>query len=219
MGSRRAEVLDVLSHLIDKSLVVAHRHEDQLRYHLLETIRQYARQKLVGSGVDSGIRDKHLGYYVKWAETALPHLNGAEKMAWLDRFESEHDNLRASLGWSRVSIDGQEEGLRLANARCLSGFNMATTLRDARGWGLCLRKRESRSDPLIRLKPSFMPARLPSIRAIMGRSAGWLNKVWRFRGNSTLSAGRSLPMRSSSLQKWLPKRVIIPRLQACMKRP
>ena len=115
-GVEAAEVLDVLSHLIDKSLVAARGQGAELRYHLLETIRQYARQKLVGSGLDSETQDKHLGYYVEWAETALPHLNGAEKTVWLVRFESEHDNLRASLGWSQVSMDAQEAGLRLANA-------------------------------------------------------------------------------------------------------
>ena len=115
-GVGAADVLDVLSRLIDKSLVVADKRQAELRYHLLETIRQYAGEKLAGAGAENTTRAIQLGYYVKWAETAMPHLNGAEKMAGLNRFESEHDNIRASLQWSQVSIDGQEEGLRLASA-------------------------------------------------------------------------------------------------------
>jgi len=112
-GVEKSEVLDVLLHLIDKSLVVADRYDDEIRYHLLETIRQYGREKLMEAGEGDAIRDKHLSYYLQWAERARTYLSQMEQAAWLNRFEAEHDNLRAALEWSQVKVNGAEEGLRL----------------------------------------------------------------------------------------------------------
>ena len=111
-----AEVLGVLSRLIDKSLVVADRHDDESRYHFLETIRQYGREKLAEAGEGDAIRDKHLGYYLQWAEKASPYLAGGEQATWLNRFEAEYDNLRAALEWSQIRIDAAVDGLRLTLA-------------------------------------------------------------------------------------------------------
>ncbi len=115
-GVEAAEVLDALSHLIDKSLVVADRHDDEIRYHLLETIRQYGREKLVQAGEGDGIRDKHLSYYLQWAEKAREYLGRPEQFAWINRFEAEHDNIRAALEWSLVRGDGALEVMRLTSA-------------------------------------------------------------------------------------------------------
>jgi non-specific serine/threonine protein kinase len=100
---RPAEVLDLLAHLVDKSLVQADEGGGQTRYRLLETIRQYARDKLVESGEASAARDRHLDYFLQFAETAAPALRHADQLVWLARLDVEHDNLRAALEWSLSS--------------------------------------------------------------------------------------------------------------------
>ncbi len=109
------DILDLLSHLIDKSLVLAEEHDGVMRYRMLETIRQYGREKLLDSGENENVRNRHLNYFLKFAEEAEPKLRGPEQFEWLDRLEIEHDNLRAALDWS-FGEGRVEKGLRLAAA-------------------------------------------------------------------------------------------------------
>jgi Tetratricopeptide repeat/Anaphase-promoting complex subunit 5 len=111
------EVLDTLARLADKSLVVVEERmeEPEGRYHLLETIRQYARDKLYEASEAEQARDCHLDYFVHFAEAAEPKLRGAEQMEWLERLETEHDNMRTALAWSLES-DKRDAALRLAGA-------------------------------------------------------------------------------------------------------
>jgi predicted ATPase/DNA-binding CsgD family transcriptional regulator/transcriptional regulator with XRE-family HTH domain len=116
-GVNAGDVLDLLSRLTDKSLIVVDRPEDGwMRYRLLETIRQYAHEKLGQAGEVTETRNRHLNYFVQWAEKAEPYLDGGEQILWLQRFEMEHDNLRAALEWSQAAPDTGESGLRLAAA-------------------------------------------------------------------------------------------------------
>jgi len=110
------EVLDLLSRLVDKSLVVTEVVEGKSRYYLLETIREYARGRLAASGGDRTARDRHLEYFVTWAEKAAPLLPRAAHADWLGLFDHEHDNVRAALDWSFATSDGAQAGLRLAAA-------------------------------------------------------------------------------------------------------
>ncbi len=110
------EVLDVLAHLVDKSLVVADRKEEGTRYRLLETIRQYALEKLLESGEVDQVRERHCACFVAWAEQAQTHLNGPSQLAWLGKYEAEHDNLRAAVAWCRRDATRAVAGLRLAAA-------------------------------------------------------------------------------------------------------
>ena len=110
-----SSVLDGLTALVDKSLVVVEQTDIAMRYRMLETVRQYAREKLIASGEAEAIRDRHLDFFVTFAEEVEPKLRGTEQFHWLDRLEVEHDNLRAALEWSQ----GQgrlQRGLRLAGA-------------------------------------------------------------------------------------------------------
>jgi predicted ATPase/DNA-binding XRE family transcriptional regulator len=94
------QVLDLLTHLVDKSLVVMDERGKDTRYRMLETIRQYARDKLLESGEGEQVREKHLGYFVQLAETAEQHLTSADQIPWFNRLEAEHDNLRAAAEWA-----------------------------------------------------------------------------------------------------------------------
>jgi predicted ATPase/class 3 adenylate cyclase len=109
--------LETLPHLADKSMVLVEATADsaQGRYRLLESIRQYAREKLLESGESEAIRDRHFGFFLNFAEDAEPKLRGPDQLAWLDRVELEHDNLRAALAWTLESRK-TEGGLRLAGA-------------------------------------------------------------------------------------------------------
>src|ERR671916_378267 len=98
-GLERDEVLDLLSHLVDKSLVIMREESGEARYRLLETVRQYAREKLSESGEAEQASERHAGYYLALAEEAEPELKGAGQVAWLEQLEREHDNLRAAMRW------------------------------------------------------------------------------------------------------------------------
>jgi len=115
--AEEAEVLDALSRLVDKSLVtVARPKRGETRYGLLETIRQYAHERLTESSNLEEARDRHLSYFLQWAEKAESNLTGPAQDEWLDRYEAEHDNLRAALEWCHTDAGKAMSGLRLAAA-------------------------------------------------------------------------------------------------------
>lgn len=95
------EVLDLLSSLVDKSLVQAEEAAGETRYRLLETVRQYALEKLLGEEDSVSTRQAHLAFFLRVAEEAAPHLTGMDQARWFARLDREHDNLRAALDWSR----------------------------------------------------------------------------------------------------------------------
>jgi tetratricopeptide (TPR) repeat protein len=91
----------LLTRLVDKSLVAVDReHIHEPRYYLLETIRQYAREKLVEGGGGEQIRSRHLDYFLKLAERAEPEIYGARQIEWSQKMEDEYENTRAALEWS-----------------------------------------------------------------------------------------------------------------------
>jgi non-specific serine/threonine protein kinase len=109
------EVLDLLDRLVNKSLVQTEEAGGEVRYRLLETVRQYGHERLARAGQLESLRDRHLAHVLALAEEAAPHLEGPEQIRWLDRLEAEHDNLRAAL--TRAREHGvAEAGLRLAAA-------------------------------------------------------------------------------------------------------
>jgi predicted ATPase/class 3 adenylate cyclase/DNA-binding CsgD family transcriptional regulator len=111
----RHQVLDLLTLLIDKSLVVAENDRDRKRYRLMETVRQYALEKLGESGEADHVRDRHRDHY-----TALvADLDKPDPLACggirLEQVETEFDNLRAAFGWSRDHND-VERAVRLVSS-------------------------------------------------------------------------------------------------------
>lgn len=109
--------VDVLLQLVDKSLVVAETRGDTTRYRLLETIRQYAAEKLHESGAAQAIYARHYAFYVKLAEQwTTVVLAGRQAAAWLERLDLELGNLRAAYAWSRGEDDGGLCALRFATA-------------------------------------------------------------------------------------------------------
>jgi predicted ATPase/class 3 adenylate cyclase len=111
------EVLHHLSALVDKSLVQADDTGTVTRYRLLETVRDYATNKLADRPDDESavLRTAHRDHYLALAETAAPHLISYDQLKWLGRLETEQDNFRAALARCLVDPD-PEPGLRLASA-------------------------------------------------------------------------------------------------------
>jgi non-specific serine/threonine protein kinase len=109
-----ANVLDVLGCLVDHSLVVVEEHDGEMRYRMLETVRQYAAEHLARSGESVDVRARHRDWCLALAREAAPELEGRpDQLLWLNRLEMEHDNLRAALTWS-MERDEIEAGLLLA---------------------------------------------------------------------------------------------------------
>src|SRR5215831_4042385 len=93
IATPRDTTLDLLTSLVDKSLVILEEHDGATRYRLLETVKQYALDWMAEGREAEAWRDRHLAYFLILAEEAEPHLIGREEQAWQDRLELEHDNL------------------------------------------------------------------------------------------------------------------------------
>lgn len=98
-------VLDLLTHLVDKSLVVYEEVAAMGHYRMLETVRQYSREKLFDSEEATSIRDRHADYFGELVVKVEPRLGGPELAAMLDLLELEFDNIRAALEWADGSDD------------------------------------------------------------------------------------------------------------------
>jgi predicted ATPase/Tfp pilus assembly protein PilF len=109
------EILDLVTQLTDKSLVVIEEQEGEARYRLLESIREYGDEQLQQAGEGPQVRGQHRDWFLAVAEQAEPELQGPDQAEWLDRLEVEHDNLRAALATAVESGQG-EIGLRLGAA-------------------------------------------------------------------------------------------------------
>jgi len=130
----RSNVLDGLASLVDKSLLQCTEVLDsEPHFTMLETIREYALERLEAIGEADAIRQQHAAYYLALAEAAEPKLHGEEQQIWLRRLETEQANLRAALTWSQTSVSEAALGLRLAGA--LGWFwLMRGYLGEGQGW-------------------------------------------------------------------------------------
>lgn len=120
---KRGDILDLLGRLVDKSLVVVEAATvgGQTRYRFLETIREYALEKMKSAGEETVVRDRHLEYFRKLAEETEPHLYASEQAEWFSRTDAEIDNLRAALDWSVLDDAGAENAARIRNGLQLVG--------------------------------------------------------------------------------------------------
>jgi predicted ATPase len=109
------EVLEEIESLAEKSLLRQEEGPDgESRFVMLETVHEYAREKLEESGEAEGIKRAHAQHFLALAEEAEPELNGPDQLEWLERLEAEHDNMRAALAWA-LEFGETELALRLGN--------------------------------------------------------------------------------------------------------
>lgn len=109
------DVLDLLTSLVDKSLVVHEEPNGISRYRLLETVRQYSRDRLVESGDSAEVRQRHRQCFLSLALDAEQKLTGTDQGEWYRRLELEHENLRAALDWSLLDEESTD-ALRFCGA-------------------------------------------------------------------------------------------------------
>jgi predicted ATPase/class 3 adenylate cyclase/DNA-binding CsgD family transcriptional regulator len=115
------QVLDLLTLLVDKSLVFVDDSGEQARYRLLETVRDYGGTRLAQTEEDAAVHAAHRDHYLAFAEEAEPHLEGPGQSEWIRRVATDYANLRAALTWSRDQDDA-EELLRTAAALAFFWF-------------------------------------------------------------------------------------------------
>ncbi len=123
----RDAVIDLLSDLVDKSLVTVDRSRAETRYGMLETIRQYAEERLVASGEADEVRGRHTRWAATFARAAGRGLYSADDVAWLERLRPEVDNLQVAASWAVATGDSESATSlldvlhRLADAAYLIG--------------------------------------------------------------------------------------------------
>ena len=114
-GIEFPDVLDLLTHLVDKSLVVPDEKVAEPRYQMLETIRQYSREKLVDANEAEQIGDRHLTFFTGQAEWLEPHFYCPDQVRWYARADAELDNFRAALEHS-LSPTRVRDGMRMVKS-------------------------------------------------------------------------------------------------------
>jgi predicted ATPase/class 3 adenylate cyclase len=131
-GASQVAVLEGIDSLVAKSLLrQADGPEGQSRFGMLETIREFAAEQLQSLGELLELRDRHLDYYLAYAEAAEAELRGPRQAAWFDRLECENDNLRAALEWSYAEPDSGAQAIAdsgRAASRLEAGIRLADAL-------------------------------------------------------------------------------------------
>jgi len=112
--SKSSSLSELLSQLVDKSIVLIEEQVSVARYHMLETIRQYGQEKLKISGNEGEIRRRHVDFFIQLAEQAEPELLSGEQKKMLEQLDREYGNLRLAINWSMENDTGR--ALRLATA-------------------------------------------------------------------------------------------------------
>ncbi|HUG13952.1 MAG TPA: BTAD domain-containing putative transcriptional regulator, partial [Thermomicrobiales bacterium] len=122
-SSASPDALGYLEALVDQNLVTQLVQPDgEVRFGMLETIREFGLERLADSGEEEAIRDRHAAWVVRLAEQAEPNLEGTEQARWLARLEQEADNIRAALAWLREQGNA-EPALRLVSVLRLTWFS------------------------------------------------------------------------------------------------
>jgi predicted ATPase/class 3 adenylate cyclase len=145
-----ADVLDLLVRLVDKSLVIADEVEGTTRYRMLETLRQYGKDRLAESTESEAVHQLHFEHFLGLADDAYSG-RVTDAIAWLNRLETERENIRAALDWSATAGDGRD--LELAGA--LPWF-----------WGVRgpFREASERLEEALRRNPEASPGRARGLR-------------------------------------------------------
>ena len=109
-GVERGDLIDLLSHLVDKSLVVVEDHgRGERRYRFLESVRQYGRDRLLEHSRAERVKTRHLGFFFDLVRLGEPELMGPRQASWLKQLHLEHDNLRAALDWCMSPAQAPEQ--------------------------------------------------------------------------------------------------------------
>ena len=175
------DVFDGLAGLVDHSLLRQEEIHGQPRFTMLETIREFAGERLETSGEGPDIRRRHAMMLLTFARQAESHLTGRDRMTWLDRFEDEHDNARAAVSWTMDT--GDTETAMLLGAALWRFWQMRGHLHEAR----------AKLTAIVQ-----MPGGSPGVRALVLEAAGGI-AYWQ----GDLDATRGFYQDSLALQREL----------------
>ena len=120
MEEDKMDVLDILAHLVDKSLVIMDSSTGEARYHMLETTRQYADEKLATSHEVAAVRNLHRDWYLKLGECFKNGSFGPNELFWTRQLDDDLDNLRAALEWSFGAGESSSTGSEMVS--CIAEF-------------------------------------------------------------------------------------------------
>jgi predicted ATPase/class 3 adenylate cyclase len=183
------DVLDLLGQLVNKSLilVVESSPSGETRYRMLETIRQYAQDRLSEAGGGELLRQRHLSYFAKLTEQAGPELYRSNQVFWLNKLDQELDNLRKALEWALAT--DVEAGLRILAGPVYRFWVFHSTWRELGHWLTQLLQRSDVSSPLH--------VRALAIQAqCVGNNEGNFNEA-HLLGEKSLQMARSLADKQS----------------------
>jgi len=114
-AEQRVDLLELLASLVDKSLLIREEIGGQARLRMLETVREYCRQRLEATPEAEALQERHAAYFLALAEAAAGQLHGPRQITWLERLELDDRNLQAAMSWL-LARRRTEEALRLAAA-------------------------------------------------------------------------------------------------------
>ncbi|WP_020580128.1 ATP-binding protein, partial [Actinopolymorpha alba] len=152
------DVIDLVTELIDKSILVREEHAGQARYRQLDLIRQYGRHRLTDLGEEASVRQRHRHHYRQLAAQANAHAFGAHQIEWFSRLQLDHADLRAALEAYASDPDAGGAGLQMA-ADLLYHWINSYYLNEGRGW----------LDRLLTINQAGTPARANALW-----TSGWL---------------------------------------------
>lgn len=132
-GMTADDVVELLTSLVDKSIVLREGTGTEVRYRMLETIRAYGREKLATAGMERIFLQRHRDHYLRLAETFDAGWFGADQFRWWDRIQGEQANLWAALDFCLTTYGEQGRGMRLVGALCFY-WNACGHLQDGRYW-------------------------------------------------------------------------------------
>ncbi len=195
------DVLDLLQSLIEKSLVMLEERDDGARYLMLETIREYAREKLALRDDAAAVAARHCEHYFAMAKSASNGLKGPQQAEWLWKVEVELDNIRSAIALSLARRQSTRSSPSSSRSRCRASGSCAATRPKAGSWcrrrWRCPRSRRRRS---LRRGRSTSVRHWPRARATMPRHSG----CWR--------------PASSCGERWATKSTSPPRYRRCRSR-
>ena len=132
-GVDEYEVLDLLTQLVDKSLVIAEQKDDSIRYYRLETIRQYAREKLLETDEAVIIRNYHLDFFIDMTFRSDEEYMNPRQDDVFKKMISEYDNIRSALSWA-VESDLEKAMVLLTSASTIWPWILQGKITDANEW-------------------------------------------------------------------------------------
>ncbi len=195
-----AMVLDLVTRLVEKSLVVLE--AEGGRYRLLDTVRQYAQERLAEAGESDAARRRHFDCYLALAEKARPELIGPDQAAWFARLDVERENLMAAHAWCDDAAGGGALGLRLVSSlrrywigRGLLGLGLRVTVE-------ALDRAGAQERSLARCLALFDAGHLDSWMGRYAEAQGYLREslaIAREAGDESAAAGALQPLALAAL--------------------